>query len=93
MKVLIFLFVVGTCQVTWKGKSGKWLVIFGHNSGIFDSQHKLAVGSFLEWHTDWLPVFGQSGRSEPMKLDGNFTTRQSGPQTIHFGPFESPTLI
>ena len=28
MKVLFFLFAAGTCQVTWKGKSGKWLVIF-----------------------------------------------------------------
>ena len=27
MKFLFFLFAVGTCQVTWKGKSGKWLVI------------------------------------------------------------------
>ena len=33
MKVLFFLFAVGTCQVTWKGKSGKWEVIFRLFSG------------------------------------------------------------
>ena len=34
MKVLFFLFAVGTCQVTWKGKSGKWLVILADYSGF-----------------------------------------------------------
>ena len=37
MKVVFFLFAVGTCQVTWKGKSGKMVGHFrlvlpvGHN--------------------------------------------------------------
>ena len=49
MKVLIFLFVVGTCQVTWKGKSGKWLVIFGHNSGIFGSSGSMGGRSSMSF--------------------------------------------